>query len=59
MLEINFESIIIKSVIDVTEKYIREKLFALQDSEYRDFHSKLMPTVKKELIFGVRTSVLR
>lgn len=43
----------------MTEKYVREKLFELQDLKYRDFHSKLIPTVSKELIIGVRTPDLR
>lgn len=43
----------------MTEKYIREHLFEMQDLKYRDFHSKLMPTVSKELIIGVRTPDLR
>lgn len=38
---------------------IQERLFTLQDLEYRNFHSKLMPTVNKEKIIGVRTPVLR
>lgn len=42
-----------------TEKYVRDRLFALQDLKYRDFHSKLMPTVEKELVIGVRTPELR
>lgn len=43
----------------MTEKIIRDRLFEMQDAEYRDFHSRLMPTVKKELIIGVRTPDLR
>lgn len=43
----------------MTEKYIRERLFELQDVKYREFHSKLMPTVSKDLIIGVRTPDLR
>lgn len=39
--------------------YVREKLFALQDGQYRDFHSALMPTVDKEKIIGVRVPELR
>lgn len=31
----------------------------MQDLKYRDFHSKLMPTVPKNLIIGVRTPELR
>ncbi len=38
---------------------IREQLFGLQDTQYRDFHSALMPTVPKEKVIGVRTPVLR
>lgn len=44
----------IKSVKDITAG-----LIALQDLDYRDFHSKLMPTVPKEKIIGVRTPELR
>ena len=42
-----------------TEKYVRDRLFAMQDLKYRDFHSRLMPTVEKELVIGVRTPELR
>ena len=38
---------------------IQEKLFQLQDLGYRDFHLKLMPTVCKDRIIGVRVPVLR
>lgn len=38
---------------------IQEKLFSLQDLGYKDFHSKLMPTVNKEKIIGVRVPELR
>ena len=31
----------------------------MQDLKYRDFHSKLMPTVDKEKVIGVRTPELR
>lgn len=37
------------------ERVIQEKLFALQDSKYRDFQCKLMPTVNPETVIGVRT----
>lgn len=43
----------------MTGKYILERLFAMQDLKYRDFHSKLMPTVPKDLVIGVRTPELR
>lgn len=40
-------------------KEIQELLFSLQDTKYRDFHSKLMPTIDYETIIGVRTPDLR
>lgn len=42
-----------------TERYVRDRLFGLQDLKYKDFHSKLMPTVDSELVIGVRTPELR
>ena len=38
---------------------VREKLFQMQDLSYRDFHARLMPTVDKKSIIGVRTPELR
>lgn len=38
---------------------IQKQLFALQDKKYRDFHSKLIPTIDKQTIIGVRVPVLR
>lgn len=38
---------------------ITEKLFQLQDKEYREFHCRLMPTVPTETVIGVRTPELR
>lgn len=38
---------------------VQERLFSLQDLKYREFHSKLMPTVNKDRIIGVRTPDLR
>ncbi len=43
----------------MTDEYILKRLFEMQDLKYRDFHSKLMPTVSNELIIGVRTPELR
>lgn len=40
-------------------KEITERLFAMQDTEYRDFNSRLIPTVDKARIIGVRTPALR
>lgn len=38
---------------------VQTHLFELQDLKYRDFHAKLMPTVNKEKIIGVRMPALR
>ena len=38
---------------------ISEELFALQDTEYQVFQSKLMPTIPPEMVIGVRTPLLR
>lgn len=35
------------------------QLFELADEEYKEFHSKLMPTVNAEKIIGIRVPVLR
>lgn len=39
--------------------FILSRLFEMRDIEYRDFNSKLIPTVPKDLIIGVRTPELR
>ncbi len=38
---------------------LQKQLFKLSDSEYREFHAKLMLTIDKEKIIGVRTPRLR
>ena len=38
---------------------ILERLMALQDVGYRDFHRKLVPTMEPEKVIGVRTPELR
>jgi len=38
---------------------IRAELFKMQDMTYRDFNSKLIPTVDKESMIGIRTPDLR
>lgn len=38
---------------------IQKHLFELQDLKYKDFHSKLIPTVDPETVIGVRTPALR
>lgn len=45
-------------MIDI-EQYVRQKLLELADENYQKFNSKLMPTVEKSTVFGVRTPVLR
>ncbi len=39
--------------------YVQERLFGLRDLSYKEFHSKLMPTVPAERVIGVRTPALR
>lgn len=38
---------------------IQNELFRIQDKKYRDFHSKLIPTVDYDAIIGIRTPELR
>ena len=38
---------------------VRKRLFEMQDTGYRDFHARLIPTVEKEKIIGIRTPILR
>ncbi len=38
---------------------IQKQLFLLHDKKYREFHSKLIPTIDKKTIIGVRVPVLR
>lgn len=37
----------------------QELLFQLQDKGYRDFHSKLIPTISAETIIGIRMPAMR
>lgn len=43
----------------MNRKEIPEELFRNQDTAYRDFQAKLLPTLAPETIIGVRTPVLR
>ena len=38
---------------------LQKRLFDLQDMGYREFQCRLMPSVQKECVIGVRTPVLR
>lgn len=38
---------------------IKEKLFSLQDNEYKEFNAKLIPNINPQKIIGVRIPVLR
>lgn len=38
---------------------LQKKLFELQDKDYKEFHSKLIPTVEPSRVIGVRTPELR
>ena len=44
-------------MLELTE--LQKQLFELQDTKYRDFHSKLMPGIDKETVIGIRVPVLR
>ena len=39
--------------------FITERLLTLADIPYRDFTAKLIPTIDKECIIGVRTPAIR
>lgn len=41
------------------DEYIRGKFFEMQDLKYRDFQSKLIPTIDKDTVIGIRTPQLR
>ena len=45
--------------IDRKTTKIQAMLFEMQDLEYKAFHSKLMPTVDKAKIIGIRVPILR
>lgn len=38
---------------------LQKRLFELSDEGYKEFHSKLMPTVSKDTVIGIRTPALR
>ena len=38
---------------------IKEELFGMQDLEYKDFNSKLIPNINPDTVIGVRTPELR
>ena len=42
-----------------SKENLQEKLFSLADEKYKNFHSKLIPTVDEAVVMGVRTPVLR
>ena len=46
-------------IMNKSAEYIRGMLFGMCDLRYKDFHSRLIPTVDKELVIGVRTPDLR
>ena len=44
---------------DIQTRALHDALFALQDTDYKAFHEKLIPTVPPETVIGSRTPVLR
>ena len=49
----------VKESRETQENRILSRLFSLQDQEYGDFQSRLMPGISRERIIGVRTPDLR
>ncbi|MDE5966263.1 MAG: DNA alkylation repair protein [Lachnospiraceae bacterium] len=45
--------------MELQQKDIKKRLFDLQDIEYKEFQTKLMPTVEGDRVIGVRTPDLR
>ena len=45
--------------INIMKEEIKKRLFALQDTQYKAFHSKLVPNINADKIIGVRTPELR
>lgn len=45
--------------MNTTSEDYRKRLFALQDTTYRDFQTKVIPTVDPETVIGVRTPELK
>ena len=43
----------------MSNQTIKKKLLSFQDLGYKEFHSKLMPTIDKERIIGVRVPIIR
>ncbi len=46
-------------MFDSVIERVRQDLLNMQDTAYRDFHSRLVPTLQRTGIIGVRTPVLR
>ena len=46
-------------VVYMLKEEVKKELFNLQDVKYRDFQSKLLPTVNPDTVIGVRTPALR
>lgn len=44
---------------DIQTRALHDALFVLQDTDYKAFHEKLIPTVPPETVIGIRTPVLR
>lgn len=43
----------------MTSKEIRDRLFEMQDKEYKEFHLNLMPGVDPDTVIGIRTPLMR
>lgn len=58
-LETGVPHIYMKKYLTDFDSYIKKRLFELCDREYREFNARLMPTVSKESIIGVRVPAVR
>jgi 3-methyladenine DNA glycosylase AlkD len=45
--------------MDNVEQLVQKQLFEMQDLGYKDFQSKLMPTIEPDRVIGVRSPALR
>lgn len=43
----------------MSDNFITDELFSLSDTRYKNFMAKLLPTVRKDAIIGVRLPILR
>lgn len=55
----NIENVFTGEQMNTHADKIRDRLFELEDKEYKEFTAKLIPTVDKGLIIGIRSPILK